>query len=181
MPEYDDYDQRGGYEDEYDGGSSRDSQNVQAAMSRVSLPGMILLIFGVIGLLFQGIYLLQSLQNPDILYKQLRSFVDSMEEGEEKVKAIKQIEEAKEDLMMNNPVNRASAAIGAVINLFMIVGGMQMRKLGSYPLSIVGAICGIIPCGGCACCALPIGIWALIVLLNSEVKAGFAAVARGRG
>jgi len=55
-----------------------------------------------------------------------------------------------------------------------------MRALEGYGLAMTAAIIGIIPlCPNECCCATPFGIWAVIVLANSDVKRAFQIVARG--
>jgi hypothetical protein len=75
--------------------------------------------------------------------------------------------------------------IGVVIGLFFIalhalvlVGAMRMRALSSYGLAMAGSIAAMVACSpGCCCClplGLPFGIWALVVLMDQNVKASFA-------
>ena len=53
-------------------------------------------------------------------------------------------------------------------------------KLKARALCYAATILSMIPVvSGCCCVGLPLGIWVLIVLGKSEVKAGFLAVARG--
>jgi ABC-type proline/glycine betaine transport system permease subunit len=55
-----------------------------------------------------------------------------------------------------------------------------MRQLKGRGLAIAGAILAMIPLFTCCCCVigLPVGIWALVVLMNAEVKAAFDAGAQ---
>lgn len=48
-------------------------------------------------------------------------------------------------------------------------GASQMQELGSYPIAMTGAIMGLVP--------LLVGLYAIIMLLNPKVKAGFEEVA----
>lgn len=74
-----------------------------------------------------------------------------------------------------------SSKLGIFGSLFQLVcgglsffGGLKMKSLGSYGLSMAGAIAALIPCfGSCCCIGIPIGIWALIVLNKPEVKSAF--------
>jgi hypothetical protein len=55
---------------------------------------------------------------------------------------------------------------------------MKMRALTGYGLAMTSAILTMVPGVTCWCCCLglpglPIGIWALIVLLDNNVKASF--------
>lgn len=67
-----------------------------------------------------------------------------------------------------------------LLNLFslamavlVIVGALKMRNLQSYGLALAASIIAIIPCFSCCFTGVPIGIWALVVLLGSDVKAAF--------
>ena len=60
--------------------------------------------------------------------------------------------------------------------LLMLFGGIQMMQAKSYGLAMFASIVSMIPCvSGSVCCLVgPIaGIWALVVLFNSDVKAAF--------
>lgn len=61
-----------------------------------------------------------------------------------------------------------------LINVIAFVGALKMKSLQSHTLAMVSAILIMIPCN-CPCCILgiPAGIWALVVLMNPDVKAAF--------
>jgi hypothetical protein len=73
----------------------------------------------------------------------------------------------------------ASVVVGVlgVLGAFLtIFGAIQMRGLRTYGLAMFGAVLAAIPCLSIsACCGLGelAGIWAIVVLLNQEVKAAF--------
>ena len=65
-------------------------------------------------------------------------------------------------------------AIGVAFSILVLFAGMKMMKLQSYGLSMAGSIVAMVPClSPCCCIGLPIGIWALIVLMKPEVKQAF--------
>jgi hypothetical protein len=75
-----------------------------------------------------------------------------------------------------------SGVVGTIIYLVFlllqvvtVVGGIKMKGLNSYGLAMAAAIIVALPCTNYACCliGLPVGIWALIVLMKPEVKAAF--------
>ena len=53
--------------------------------------------------------------------------------------------------------------------------GMKLRSLQSPGIVYAGSILAAIPCcaGGCCCLGLPVGIWAIVVMQDEEVKAAF--------
>ena len=61
----------------------------------------------------------------------------------------------------------------------------QDADLRGRGLAMTGSVLSMIPClSGCCIVGLPVGIWALVVLNNPDVRAGFAATAAvdsGRG
>ena len=67
------------------------------------------------------------------------------------------------------------ALIGLAVQGFIFFGALKMKSLESYGIAVAGAACACIPCFGCCCWNVPVGVWALIVLMNAEVKAAFAS------
>jgi len=56
----------------------------------------------------------------------------------------------------------------------MYVGAMKMQRLESWGFALAASILAIVPCiSPCCLLTMPFGIWALIVLLNAEVKGQF--------
>ncbi len=76
-----------------------------------------------------------------------------------------------------------SGAIGVVmggleicIGVVMLLGAIQMQKLGSHGFALAAAILGMVPClSPCCLLGLPVGIWAMTVLNDTEVKAAFSS------
>ena len=67
-----------------------------------------------------------------------------------------------------------------VLNSLMIFAALKMMRLQAYGLAIAASILGIIVSPG-NLIGLPIGIWALVVLSQREVRAGFAKNREGSG
>jgi hypothetical protein len=66
------------------------------------------------------------------------------------------------------------AIIGSVIGIVIILGANKMKNLQSYGLAMASSILAMIPCvSPCCLLGLPIGIWAVVVLSNAEVKQAF--------
>jgi predicted Zn finger-like uncharacterized protein len=58
--------------------------------------------------------------------------------------------------------------------LSIILAGMQMTRLRMYPLCIVGSVLAMLNCcNPCCVLSLPLGLWSLIVLLRTDVRAAF--------
>lgn len=69
--------------------------------------------------------------------------------------------------------NVVGTIIGLAIAGFVWMGASKMKELRGYGMAIAASIVAMIPCS-CGCLVgLPIGIWALIVLMKPEVKEAF--------
>jgi hypothetical protein len=75
--------------------------------------------------------------------------------------------------MFSGPMNIVVNLIGVALSAFVIFGALKMRNLQGHGLALGAAIVSIIPCSGCCCIGLPVGIWALVLLLKPEVKSQF--------
>ena len=60
-----------------------------------------------------------------------------------------------------------------LIDLLTIYAGLEMRKLQHWTVCLAGSIGAMLPCTFCCILGLPMGIWALIVLLDDDVKRVF--------
>ena len=71
--------------------------------------------------------------------------------------------------------------IGIGLSVAVIIGAGSMRSVEGYGMAMAAAIFSAIPipCGGCCCFSPPFGIWALVVLLEPDVKAAFAVAVSG--
>jgi hypothetical protein len=76
-------------------------------------------------------------------------------------------------MRLDKPLTFAQLAVAGVLNVLTLLGGVKMRRLSGYALCITGAIAAIVPLSGCCVLTTPVGIWALVVLLNPIVKHGF--------
>jgi len=68
--------------------------------------------------------------------------------------------------------------LGAVIvrlglDALIMVAGYRMRLLRNWSLSMAGAVVAMLPLSLCVFIGLPIGIWAIVVLNNKDVKRSF--------
>jgi hypothetical protein len=76
--------------------------------------------------------------------------------------------------MMGGTLGVLGSVMGILVGGLIFYGAMKMRALQSWGLSLAAAIVAMIPClSPCCCLGLPIGIWALVVLLDNNVKASF--------
>lgn len=169
---YDDRDDDRGRDDDRD---RRGRRGLAAARARVGTPGLLLMLSGLVGLLLELGAIGASVAAPTFFYDLMVDMVKNQPPSPEQQKQLKDMEAQKDGMRLDSPLNIASMAVGAVLNVLTVVGGLKMRSLSGYGLAMTGAIAGIVPMGGCCCLTLPFGIWALIVLINPDVKSAFGA------
>jgi len=76
--------------------------------------------------------------------------------------------------MFSGTIGVVSSIIGILVSGVIFLGAMKMKKLESYGFAMAATIIAMVPCfSPCCVLGLPIGIWALVVLLKPEVKSAF--------
>ena len=125
---------------------------------KVNAPAIGLMVTAIIGMLFQLV---------NILLQILGVGMGALGGG--------QVERADQMMsMLSGGLGIVFGLIGLAIGAVILFGAMKMRKLESYGLSMAAAILAMIPClSPCCILGLPLGIWALIVLMKPEVKQSF--------
>lgn len=64
--------------------------------------------------------------------------------------------------------------VGVAIGVVILLGALKMKRLESYNFAMASSILALAPCiSPCCIVGLPIGIWALVVLVKPEVKGAF--------
>ncbi len=130
---------------------------------RVRAPGMALMIWGGVGCLFSLVTLINLWSTQEIV---------GIEQFQEMATAMGTELDTK--LLFSSQM--FFSVLSVAINGLIFFGGMRMRLLRNYYLAMTAAILALIPCWVPCCFGLigmAIGIWALVVLTNSEVKNAF--------
>jgi len=71
-------------------------------------------------------------------------------------------------------------SIFIVVNLFIVLGGVQMIRIATWPLAIAASIVAMINFGSCCCLpGIPVGIWSLVILLQEDVRLLFKLRSQG--
>ncbi len=142
------------------------------ARNKTNVPGILLLIVGIINILgalyyaFEGVI---SLANPQAVAAASQQMNP---QGEAQMKQLGwSMEQMVQGVGVGYLVFSVIALIAAIITIF---GGLQMRNLRGYGLSVFGSILAMIPCVS-PCCLLGVvaGIWGLAVLMSQDVKSAF--------
>lgn len=171
-----DYDDRD-YDDR-DRDRPDDHTLVERARRKIATPALLLILTGVLGFLIEMGALALSVAAPTLFYDMMVDFIKNQPKNPQQQKQLQDMEDKKDEMLLNSPLNIASIMVGACVNALAVVGGIKMRSASGYGLSLAGSIAAIIPMGGCCCLTLPFGIWTLVVMMNPDVKAGFDASKR---
>jgi hypothetical protein len=153
---------------------------IERAKAKVKGPAIGLIVVGVF-LLIAAI--MNSVQvatgGLDTQFEELRTKMrsDASKTQEQKDKAVEIVDLYEKITIPALPVY---VGIFVIVGLLLIFGGIKMMNLKSRGLVMTSSILAMIPCFSSVCCliGLPIGIWAIVVLSNPDVKAGYAAMSR---
>jgi len=169
------------YPDDRFDGERTDPRLLDRARGMVGAPALLLVVSGLIGLFVTAACSIPLVFDQDMIVRAFKSVVEGQPQGQQKKDMEQQVEKMENQINQNRDALAIEHAIElgivAFLNLLAIVGGISMRGLRSYGLSMLGAVVSLIPCV-VACCPLvgvPVGLWALVVLVRPEVKAAFRA------
>jgi hypothetical protein len=130
--------------------------NVAVAASKVKGPAISLIIITALGILMQLASLVMNLAG-------MSQVPENMPPEMERWYA-----------MMSGTMGVIGAVLAFAIGGLIIYGAIKMMNLQSYGLAMAAAIVAMVPClSPCCCLGIPVGIWAIVVLNNAEVKAAF--------
>jgi hypothetical protein len=143
-------------------------QRVQSAATALQWYGMISIFIAVLVL---GIMAAA----PDAIFRPIYDKMLDMRKGQPPAPGQQPLPPYDEFRKSNQMQNIVASAISLACSALIFLGGTKMKQLQGYGLSIAASILSIIPCtNSCCCVGLPIGIWALMVLLNADVKLAFS-------
>ncbi|MCI0703686.1 MAG: hypothetical protein L0241_21625 [Planctomycetia bacterium] len=168
------------HEDDYDDRDERDDERIIAeAKEKVRIPAIGMIVLAIITLLTVPVNTLVLFMLPQILQQQRDQVDQNPNMPADQKKQMKDILTVYEEILPK------TLPFGIVLNLIVgivcLIGSVKMLRLSSRGWGLTASILNIASIGqGCCCLSLPVGIWAIMVLSNPKVQAGFAAVARQR-
>jgi hypothetical protein len=147
----------------------------EAVRGRVMAPAIVLIIVNVLNLLIglagagNGAFI--AAQGPDELRRKtlegLKMLAPEMRAG---------MENQDKQTMYYTAVAEylGGGILWILLSILALIGAIRMMSLRNYGLAMTSAVLTVIPCVT-PCCLLgqAAGIWALIVLLNNDVRAAF--------
>lgn len=138
-----------------------------AALKRIKGPAVALKITGILNIIFSVLsvgfmaFLPQLVKLLDAQLKQLHN---------------PQLEAALESSLHNSniPLDVAINFFGLVLSVLIFMGAVKMQSLSSYEFSVTVAVLAMLPLlTPCCIIGMPVGIWALVVLMKPQVKSQF--------
>lgn len=78
------------------------------------------------------------------------------------------------DLMMST-WGIAFSGAALFFQAFSFYAGLKMMALEKHNVAVAGAVMALVPFFCCQCTNIPIGIWALVVLLMQDTKSAFSS------
>lgn len=136
------------------------------ALQKVKAPAMTLLITTIVFTLIGLVAFFAAPQAMGSFYKQLQDM--QAKQGGPPLQELPPTGHTAFDYIM--------LVVGLVVAGVIVFGAMQMQQLKSYPLAMAASILSMIPfLSPCCCVGIPVGIWALVVLLKPEVKSAFTS------
>jgi hypothetical protein len=161
----------------YDDRFERPLGDAERVRGRVQAPAIGLIVVGILNLLFALYMVVNSLYTTAMPAEKLKAqqsaMYDALPPSMRAEAEQKTADEMKTQAML---VNWPLTLFAFLASVLPIVGGVRMLSLKSYALAMIGAVCAAIPCMSImACCGVGegIGIWAIVVLLNPDVKSAF--------
>lgn len=152
---------------------------VRDARQRLATPGLLLILSALLMLLWGVAYLGLTVSGYDYALAMTKWGADMQPPGPQKQQMELQVQQLEgRDRTGEYIQNGVIGGIGAALDLVILLGGIRMRQVRGYGLALAASICAIIPLNSCCCLGLPLGIWTLVVLMNPDVKAAFAANSR---
>ena len=152
--------------------------NLAAARSKVTLPAILLILVGLAGVAVEGVSLAGAIAAPQAFGQAyadaFKPIIESQPPSKQRDDQLAQIEQVRQ-MRLDTPLSLASVIVGGLASALILVGGLRMKALKGWGLAVTGSVLTFYPLGGCLCCGAPLGLWALIVLMNADVKAAFAA------
>ena len=160
--------------------------DVAAAMRRVQLPGIFLLLVGVLNLLVAlfttGLFIYLAVEPADKLYAMQ---IDQAEKAREQNPESKLFSDWEKELRKHTPEEFKSQAVSTyggiagvllVTTLIVILGGVRMLQLRSYGFCILASLVAAAPFLSPSCCCGVggvVGVWSIVVLLSPTVRMAF--------
>lgn len=138
-----------------------------AAAAALKVPAILLIIFGVLGLLmtFVSPFLKKFWVDVSLHFIEQMN-IQLPQQSRDQMEAARSAGFGFQDAF--------GLMLGLVSNTVILLGGFKMLKVQTWGLALAATILFMLPCGSfCCCIGLPLGVWFIIVLNKPEIKSAF--------
>jgi hypothetical protein len=133
-----------------------------AAAAKVNGPAIALMVTAGIGMLLQVVNLLMTILGTGAGLAGLSGGSGGSPEME-RVQAL-----------MGGGLGIVLGLFSLAVGVLIFVGALRMKNLTGYGLAWAATVLAMIPClSPCCCLGIPAGIWAIVALVDQNVKASF--------
>ena len=123
---------------------------------QISGPAIGLLVTGIIGAVFSLVGFISLAVGTSLNHFWIEEFLEYVEKFYERSFAL------------------GSSLLEVLIAAFIVYAALKMKELQQWGFAVAASILAMLPCiSPCCVIGLPIGIWALVVLMRPEVKSAF--------
>lgn len=123
---------------------------------QISGPAIGLLVTGIIGAVFSLVGFISLAVGTSLNHFWIEEFPEYVEKFYERSFAL------------------GSSLLEVLIAAFIVYAALKMKELQQWGFAVAASILAMLPCiSPCCVIGLPIGIWALVVLMRPEVKSAF--------
>lgn len=159
-------------DDDYD---DRPHGSPRRGRDRAVAPGLVLAILAGTSIVLGSLGLVNHVTGLDGQHLRLRAQLEAAEAMPPGPQRDAQVKMTHLIQKIVTPMIVAILVPSLLLNALAVAGGLRLRVARNYPLAMAGTICAVIPCGALCVVTTPAGIWALVTLLDVDVKVAFAA------
>lgn len=159
-----------------DGQRPLDAQAMAQARASALVPGVLLIVTGVLSMIGTSLALIQLPEVPARMDEAIAKIDADPKVPQDQKDTVREILTSVKEVAQH-PAAPAGYIAGLVASLVVVVGGVKLMNLSGTALPVAGSVLAMIPCTvGCCCLlGLPAGIWGLVVLSRPDVRAAIAA------
>jgi hypothetical protein len=145
--------------------------------NKINAPATGLLVYGILSCVLAFFAVASSALHMAGMNPLTKSQAEDMEKlkdqmGAEQAEFMEQINKISN--LTSGPIGLVTNGIVLAIGILTIVTSSKLKRFEGHTMGIVVSALACIPCtSGCCFVGIPIGVWAIVVLMDSNVKAAF--------
>src|SRR5262245_5846565 len=103
-----------------------DSDVIARARKKLATPGLMLLLAGLIGVMLELASIGLMVSNPTVMYDFMVKYIENnVPNGPQKQKQLDDLKKSQDQMRLDSPTNIASAGIGLLLGVMVVVGGIK--------------------------------------------------------